>query len=124
MGEEFRFPKLIVQRIYEEDGRRFRESVTSPICDFCLDERVKWTYECEDFSLNLSREVWASHNGWAACEECSQLVEDRSWIYLINRVWRAKRDLGIEMSFENRLDSSEIVFGFSDHFTPGRKAFG
>jgi len=123
--EEFRFPKIVVHEIVEDDDRLFRESLTSPVCDFCMDERVKWSYNCADFSIVLDDgETWGSHNGWAVCDQCSEFVEKQVWPNLTVRVLRSWSKLGSVLSQEKIDNAWAIVSGFLQHYVPGREPFG
>jgi hypothetical protein len=124
MSSEFRFPKIVIHEVVTEGEKRFRNSVTSPLCDFCFDERVRWSYESEDFILDLHRGAWASHDGWAACDQCSEYIEKLLWNDLIARVLRSWKELGTPIKQDAIEDAGAIVFGFSDLYTPGREAFG
>lgn len=124
MSDEFKFPKLVIHEEYEREGKKFSRAVTSPVCDFCFDERVMWSYECDDYVLETSVGPWASHNGWAACSACSDLVEARLWNDLAVRVLHSWDALGAKPDGPKISDASLIVFGFADHYTPGRVAFG
>lgn len=47
----------------------------SAVCDFCSDPDPAWFYSASDFA---AREAgWGSTGGWAACERCSQLIEEK-----------------------------------------------
>lgn len=121
---EFKFPKLVIHEEYEEGGKKFSRSITSPVCDFCYDERVTWSYESEDFVLETNQGPWASHNGWACCSTCSDLIEGHYWNDLIVRVLHSWSDLGATIDNDKVEDASAIVWGFESHYTPGRIAFG
>jgi hypothetical protein len=41
------------------------------ICDFCSSPRPRWSYPCPDFTV----QGYGSEGDWAACDECSLLVE-------------------------------------------------
>ncbi len=44
------------------------------ICDFCSSEKIRWHYPAKTFSFpSLS---WQSEEGWIACHQCSQLIEE------------------------------------------------
>lgn len=119
---EFEFLPVEVHEIAEgEDGRIYRSGLTPPVCDFCSDMRVRWDYDCEEFSIG----DWGSTGGFASCDRCSDFIERGDWDSLKARVlrsWRAK--LGQPLDNQQRYDACRIVNSFSQHFTAGRKAFG
>jgi hypothetical protein len=43
----------------------------SVICDFCSSPAPRWSYPCPSFEV----QGYGSEGDWAACEECSVLVE-------------------------------------------------
>lgn len=53
------------------------------MCDFCGKQEVSWIYPAEDFSIDHMN--WASEGGWAACGDCSELIEDGEYKGLIDR---------------------------------------
>lgn len=53
------------------------------VCDFCSSHKVKWEFPCEDFQM--PQMDWGSENGWAACDECKDLIEADDWDALAQR---------------------------------------
>ncbi len=45
----------------------------SAICDFCSRPDPEWFYSAATF--DMPHIAWGSSGGWAACEECSDLIE-------------------------------------------------
>ena len=43
------------------------------ICDFCSSPLVAWSYDVEDFRVGSTE--WGSRGGWAACDDCHDLIE-------------------------------------------------
>ncbi|HXJ63285.1 MAG TPA: hypothetical protein VNN79_05985 [Actinomycetota bacterium] len=124
MSEEFKFPKLVIHEEYEEEGKKFSRSITSPVCDFCFDERVTWSYVCEDFALLTSVGPWGSSNGWATCDTCSELIERYEWVLLALRIMHSWEALGAPWDDDKWEDAWMVSRGFRDNYTPGREAFG
>lgn len=58
---------------------RYRELAC---CDFCTSRPVVWDVECEDFIDALGND---SMGGWAACQECGDLVRRQSTKGLLER---------------------------------------
>lgn len=53
------------------------------ICDFCSRPDPTWEFPCKDFCVeHLKLE---STGGWAACDECANLVCNRRWEELARR---------------------------------------
>lgn len=44
------------------------------ICDFCTFPVVVWRFEAAPFGLDYGHAIATSDAGWAACEECSELI--------------------------------------------------
>lgn len=42
-------------------------------CDFCSQADPEWVYPALPF--DMKEEDWGSRGGWAACEDCSALIE-------------------------------------------------
>lgn len=51
------------------------------VCDFCSDPHPTWMYPAADFEVQ--RVAWGSEGAWAACEECSQLIEEEHYETLV-----------------------------------------
>lgn len=118
---EFEFRPVEVHEIVEEDGVTYRNAVTPPVCDFCSDKRVRWEYDCEDFTIA----DWGSSGQFAACDACSALIEAADWDALKTRVmrsWRVKS--GQPLDNQQRYDACRIVNGFVHHYSVGRRGFG
>lgn len=62
-----------------------------PVCDFCCSPEIYWSFPCRSFELETPAVVGDEtfHNnsvsGWAACNECHELIEDGAWITLAKR---------------------------------------
>lgn len=52
------------------------------ICDFCSAPHPTWVYPAATFEMR--REGWGSDGDWAACEECSALIERKQHDAVIN----------------------------------------
>jgi len=57
-------------------------------CDFCDSREPQWRYPCESFTVMLTfvhtngdllTVPWASNGDWAACNFCSELIEQEKW---------------------------------------------
>lgn len=121
-GRKPRLPKVHVIEVTEEDGELFASPVTSPICDFCADIGPKWSYGCEDFLLPeipspWGPGCWASTGGFAACEDCSRLIDGRFLPELTGRILRGASALSIDKV-------GLLVQGFFDHMTGEKEAWG
>lgn len=44
------------------------------ICDFCTFPLVSWRFEAAPFGLDYGHAIATSDCGWAACEECADLI--------------------------------------------------
>lgn len=127
---EFEFPKVHVRELVKGEDADYLEPRTPPVCDFCFDRRVRWEYDCEDFDVpqlsyqDVPGSIWGSTGEWAACDFCSGCIETKAWSNLIARVLRGWGVLGKEITPEVIEDCGRIVFGFVDHYKPGRRAFG
>ena len=119
---EFVFRDVTVQELTTRGGVTEGRALTPPECDFCLDARVRWSYDCDPFEC--PEFGVASMDGWAACDRCSALVEagQREMLYLRStRSWRVRG-----------LPPNETVFasiramhdGFFDNRRGERVAFG
>lgn len=122
MPDEFQFPNIHVTRLVDEGGETFEEALSSPVCDFCMDKRARWDYDCATFSLP---EIgFGSDEGFSSCDACADLVDKRAWNDLTVRVLHSWKALGVPIGEQQREQASSIVFAFADHYTPGRHPFG
>jgi hypothetical protein len=57
------------------------------VCDFCMGSGVRWRYQAKTFALVSSGLEFGfeSDSGWAACDECSSLIECDDWDSIIKR---------------------------------------
>ena len=44
------------------------------ICDFCTFPLVAWRFEAVPFGLDYGHAIATSDSGWAACEDCADLI--------------------------------------------------
>lgn len=56
----------------------------SGICDFCSRPDPDWIYSAYDFEMRPAG--WGSAGAWAACNECSALIEQDDHEALLDRV--------------------------------------
>jgi hypothetical protein len=58
-------------------------------CDFCAAQPIQWFYPCHNFRWQ-QRNIFASGATglWAACRECSELVDSQRWSSLTERSLR------------------------------------
>jgi hypothetical protein len=58
-------------------------------CDFCAARPIQWLYRCRNFSWQ-QRNIFAggATGFWAACRECSELVDSQRWSSLTERSLR------------------------------------
>lgn len=52
------------------------------ICDFCSAPHPTWLYPADSFEMR--RDGWGSTADWAACEECSALIEAKQHDAVVN----------------------------------------
>jgi len=52
-------------------------------CDFCSAPDPEWIYPTHDFAMDAVG--WGSRGAWAACEECSALIEAQEYPRLRQR---------------------------------------
>jgi hypothetical protein len=57
---------------FTQEGLDTEIGIDNPICDFCSSSDVTWSYDAADYILD---EKWGSRGGWAACDECHDLIE-------------------------------------------------
>ena len=98
------------------------EDTLTPACDFCLDTRIRWEYDCEDFTMP---EIgFASTLGWVACDRCSELIDAGDVHGLAERSLRSWK---VRMGFpapEGGITIRMIQGGFWSHRSGPRTAFG
>lgn len=116
---EFVFSPVHVTRVFRgEDGSDYEEALT-PACDFCLDTRIVWEYPCEQFIID---EIdFGSDGEWAACEQCSELIEKRLLPLLTLRTVRSSIARGENVDHTDIDNYGRIQQGFFDHVTGSRR---
>jgi hypothetical protein len=58
-------------------------------CDFCAAQPILWLYACRNFSWQQRNIFGGGATGfWAACRECSELVDSERWSTLTERSLR------------------------------------
>lgn len=129
VNEDFVFPDTHVTRDVEENGTLYREAVTPPICDFCFDKRVRWSYSCATFVVELGTMVgtdatWGSTGGWAACDACSAYIEAGDEAGLIRRAALSKVEAHGRPKRIAFIEAALICRGFLAHRDGEREAFG
>lgn len=98
------------------------EDALTPACDFCLDTRCRWSYDCEDFSLP---EIgFASTLGWLACDRCSELIEAEDVEGLANRSIKSWNNRMGEPDAWHVTMIQTIQQGYWDHRRGSREAYG
>jgi hypothetical protein len=65
---------------------RIEVGPSGPVCDFCLGQPVVKSYACRPFVM-LETLPWEhiSDESWAACKECSNLIDSERWPELSER---------------------------------------
>ena len=58
------------------------------ICDFCTFPVVAWRFEATPFGLDYGHAIATSDSGWAACEECADLILAGDRAGLVDRALR------------------------------------
>ena len=87
----------------------------SGICDFCSAPRPAWRYPCTSFDILAifqhrdGSEIalpWGSIGDWAACEYCSDLIENENWDDLAQHSFNASPALN---AMDRSLVEGEVV---------------
>jgi hypothetical protein len=58
---------------FAQEGFDVEARLDTPICDFCSDPNIAWSYAAGDF--HIPDMTWGSRGGWAACETCHDFIE-------------------------------------------------
>lgn len=105
-----------------EEGGTIETALSSPVCDFCFDARVRWEYACATFEIPQIN--FGSENGWVSCDRCADLIDVENWEDLADRSIRSwiNRMGGIEKWHAQSIRM--IQQGFVEHRIGGRTAFG
>jgi len=74
-------------------------------CDFCSDPQPAWIYPAESFTVNKVN--WGSEDDWAACEECSQLIEDGKHETVVKERMLATAAVGVNGALWNLFNKEE-----------------
>jgi hypothetical protein len=100
------------------------------ICDFCNSEKIRWAYPADDFEAGTIIAVApngesfeqpiGSKGPWAACEECSQLIERGDYSALKARAIVTNINAGVEPEL-SRILISGLHGGFRAHRTGPRQ---
>jgi hypothetical protein len=90
------------------------EAKATPTCDFCGSPHVKWCYPTKEVAAPHANDV--SRQGCAACDECSELIEESNYPAL---ALRNPRMNGIE-EIEVAADLALIVMQFHLRFKESR----
>jgi hypothetical protein len=121
-GPEFEFNDLHVMEIVEEEGKTYQQALTPPVCDFCMDRRVKWEYDCGTFVLVDGE--FGSDDGWLACDRCSTLIEADKRLMLAERSLESWRVRGMPAVASILEGIRGMQAGFFEHRQGERQAFG
>jgi hypothetical protein len=71
---EFEFLPITAHEITtRDDGSHDMVPLTGPECDFCLDCRVRWLYDCG--RVFLEAYGFGSEGRWAACDFCAAMID-------------------------------------------------
>lgn len=119
-GPEFEFGPVHLTKTVEEDGMLFEEAVTPPVCDFCLDRRVRWEYPCRRFVVGL----FGSDGPWLACDRCAALIEvgeDQLLAERSHTSWVLRGQPVVAGLID---DLRLMQGGFREHRVGARRAFG
>jgi hypothetical protein len=64
--------------IDEQEFLKALDDVGLMVCDFCSSPDVRWLYPAQDFEMYKHQDLHhMSRSGWAACEICHHLIEQR-----------------------------------------------
>lgn len=119
---EFQFLDVMMTEYVEEEGRIYGQAVTPPVCDFCMDCRVKWEYDCGTFVLVDGQ--FGSDDGWLACDRCSALIEADKRLMLAERSLESWRVRGMPAVASILAGIQGMQAGFFEHRKGERVAFG
>jgi hypothetical protein len=121
---EFVLPEVHVTELRSIPGTNDSEeiAISSPICDFCADVRVRWSYPCESFELQDP--AFGSSDDWAACDRCSELIERSEFGKLHARSATSYRLRFGQIHTKDIEDIKRIQLGFIMHRCGEREAFG
>jgi len=81
-------------------------------CDFCSAAHPTWVYPARSFEI--ADHGWGSDGAWAACEDCSLLIEKEDYKQLVNRrmvpngITHAFADIGMHHLSKRELREIEI----------------
>lgn len=117
---EFQFYDLHATVLVEEGGNVYEEVLTPPVCDFCMDTRVRWEYACERFSIGS----FGSDGGWLACDRCSALIEAGQKRMLTERSLESWRVRGNPAMKDAGKSLRIMQAAFFRHRQGERQAFG
>jgi hypothetical protein len=119
---EFVYHPVTVSMVTRQGEDTLTENISAPVCDFCFDSRLRWEYDCETFTIPEIN--FGSENGWLSCDRCSDLIEEQNWEALSDRSIRSWINRMGDLDAWHARMITTIQKGFSEHYTPGRKAFG
>lgn len=125
---EFLFRDIRIHKYVQMSNQIYEEALTPPVCDFCLDARVRWDYKTEPFVLDRQ----GFDGDWAACDACSEAIERDDLGVLLDRAVRGSAAYhglgdpraGGEWVFELVGRTGQVARAFFAHKRGGRRAFG
>lgn len=86
------WPTIHITEITEQDDILVESVLTSPVCDYCGDLGPCWDYDCHQFDIE---EIgFGSLGEWAACSQCSELIEAGDYDGLLERTVSASPETG------------------------------
>jgi hypothetical protein len=119
---KFEFLQLQVTEIVDKGDHDEMIAVTPPVCDFCLDKRVRWLYPCSEFFIEQIG--WDSADEWLVCDHCAQLIESGNGSGLLERVLESARERDDPVDEERLCGFLLIQHAFFAHRQGAREAFG
>lgn len=117
---EFQFYDIHATMLVERGGRVYEEGITPPVCDFCMDTRVRWEYPCATFVHGS----FGSDDSWLTCDRCSALVEADERVMLCERSLESWRLRGMIVVPAMRTELLAMQAGFFELRRGPRVAFG
>lgn len=119
---EFVYHPINISVVTHQGEDTITEQITSPVCDFCFDSRVRWEYPCPTFTIPEIH--FGSENEWLACDRCSAMIEAENWEELASRSIRSwETRIGRGGEWQSSM-IRRIQAGFAEHHDGERTAFG
>ena len=122
MSDEFVFDPVQVTVLVDKGDHAETHALSAPACDFCLDSRVRWQYDCGTYVL--PEFGFGSEDGWVACDTCADMIEAGDQEGLARRSIRSWTLRGNPPLAVASASIRAIQAGFLKHRQGERRAFG